>query len=412
MQNVILGTASGYPLTVLDRFCGTARRAGHKGRILLWTDEATMAHAAKLRRSHDVELRVCPTHPYHVQTARYLAYEDFLNEAHAELDRVLLCDVRDVVFRSDPFAHPHALLHPLCAFLEDTTIGDSIFNKAWVQQAFGDAAFLAIAHEPVSCSGTTLGTVDAMRLYLAAMNAYAKALHGKGQPITVGLDQGIHNVILHRDRLLASERVLSSNQDGLVFTMGYARHERGANGWPQPIGGTPACIAHQFDRMNCADVKQFGTTLGCDVSDLVTKRTPIREGTRLQAWVSIEDGAGVPLARLTETASATLVAQRKELGDSVVDALSRHHLGDTILLDLPELPPAMRRLGGDVLIPRSAFTNSTQPSIGSLLALRDQAFAVRRLVVTSVNAGEVHAQPDLAPRKSGFRLTLKVASAT
>lgn len=412
MQNVILGTASGYPLTVLDRFCGTARRAGHKGRIVLWTDEATMAHAAQLRRRHDVELLACPAYPYHVQTARYLAYEEFLSQSPTELDRVLLCDVRDVVFRTDPFAHPQALLHPFCAFLEETTIGDSIFNKAWVQQAFGDAAFLAIAHEPVSCSGTTLGTVDAMQLYLAKLNAIAKGLHAKGQPITVGLDQGIHNVLLHRDRFLESERVLSRNQDGLVFTMGYARHERGAKGWPQPVGGAPACMIHQFDRMNCADVKQFGATLGCDVSDLVTRRALIQEGTRLQAWLSIEDGAGVPLARLTETASATLVAQRQDLGDRIVDALSRHHVGDTILLDLPELPPAIRRLGGDVLIPRSAFTNSTQPTVGSLLALRDQAFAVRRLVVTGVDASEVHAQPDLAPRKNGFRLTMKVATAT
>jgi hypothetical protein len=269
-----------------------------------------------------------------------------------------------------------------------------------------------MAHEPVSCSGTTLGTADAMRHYLAQLNAIAKGLHAKGQPITVGLDQGIHNVLLHRDRFLESERVLSSNQDGLVFTMGYARHERGTGGWPQPIGGAPACITHQFDRMNYADVKQFGTALRCDVSDLVMRRAPITEGARLQAWLAIEDGAGVTLARLTETASATLVAQRQDLGDQVIDALNRHHLGDTIQLELTELPPAIRRLGGDVLIPRSAFTKSNQPTIGSFLALRDQAFAMRRLVVTGVDASEVHAQPDLAPRKNGFRLTLKVANAT
>ena len=412
MQNVILGTASGYPLTVLERFCATARRAGHKGRIVLWTDEATLTHAAMLRRNHDVELRTCPAYPYHVQTARYLAYEEFLSQASTGVDRVLLSDVRDVVFRDDPFSHPQALLHSFCAFLEDTTIGDSIFNKAWIQQAFGDAAFLSMAHEPVSCSGTTLGTADAMRHYLAQLNAIAKGLHAKGQPITVGLDQGIHNVLLHRDRFLESERVLSSNQDGLVFTMGYARHERGTGGWPQPIGGAPACITHQFDRMNYADVKQFGTALRCDVSDLVMRRAPITEGARLQAWLAIEDGAGVTLARLTETASATLVAQRQDLGDQVIDALNRHHLGDTIQLELTELPPAIRRLGGDVLIPRSAFTKSNQPTIGSFLALRDQAFAMRRLVVTGVDASEVHAQPDLAPRKNGFRLTLKVANAT
>ena len=300
----------------------------------------------------------------------------------------------------------------LCAFLEDTTIGDSIFNKTWVQQAFGDAAFLAIAHEPVSCSGTTLGTADAMRVYLGRLNSIAKTLHAKGQPITVGLDQGIHNVLLHRDRLLESERVLSSNRDGLVFTMGYSQHELGASGWPQPVGGTPACITHQFDRMNCADVRAFGAKLGCDVRDLLTRRAPIREGDRLQAWLSIEDGAGVPLARLSETASATLAAQRTDLGDFVVDALRSHHLGDTISLSLHELPPAIATLGGDVRIPRSAFPNSTLPSVGSRLALRDQAFAMRRLVVTGIDAGEVCAAPDLAPRKNGFRLTMKVATAT
>jgi hypothetical protein len=183
---------------------------------------------------------------YHLeglQALRYGHYLRYLRERAPVADLVMISDLRDVVFQRDPFADP---VDGLELYLEDGSvrIGHDFFNTRWIANLYGSDEVEALRDRPVSCSGTVVGTRDAMLAYLEAMTSEI-ARHA-GLPLGCH-DQAIHNVLFHRGRLPEPRAV--ANATGRILTMGMmSGYRTGADGSVLNDDGSVPAVLHQWDR--------------------------------------------------------------------------------------------------------------------------------------------------------------------
>ena len=113
----------------------------------------------------------------------------------------MLIDFRDSYFVSDPFdtssrvenAVKNNDMHLFAEHNPSVTIETSAFNKRWIQGCYSEQHLKAYGHESVICSGSTIGSGDALVSYLTAMvfQFDATACTMKGA------DQGFHNYLLN-----------------------------------------------------------------------------------------------------------------------------------------------------------------------------------------------------------------------
>ena len=191
-----------------------------------------------------------------LQALRYAHYYEILQRT-PDTDQVLLTDVRDVLFQSDPFTPPAQQLE---VFLEEPglTIGSEPFNRRWIHNLYGADELAAIGGLTASCSGTVAGPRDAVLNYLKEMS---EAIMTRRRPLG-SHDQGVHNHLLRHDRFPHARIV--PNGYGRVLTMGGMRQvRRDAEGRALNHDGTVPAVIHQYDR-HPTIAGQLVTLLGSD----------------------------------------------------------------------------------------------------------------------------------------------------
>jgi hypothetical protein len=179
--------------------------------------------------------------------ARYACFAAHL-AGRADAARVLLADVRDVVFQRDPFGV--ATDDALHLFLEHAAkpIGGCIWTSSWIRYRYGDAALPPLAGRPVVCSGVALGPAARVRDYLALVAAELPPTL-RATNYMAGYDQGVVNVLAHGDRIPGLR--LHAYHDTPVLHLG--------NTPPDGVGcdergevvneaGAPVALVHQHDR--------------------------------------------------------------------------------------------------------------------------------------------------------------------
>ena len=89
----------------------------------------------------------------------------------------------------------------------DVKMDGEKWNRRYIKYCFGNESIPLYHDLHVSCSGTSLGTYKAMYYYLEIMN---EILIKQGQIFYDCLrkpgDQGLHNIILHKDMLMEKDR--------------------------------------------------------------------------------------------------------------------------------------------------------------------------------------------------------------
>ena len=246
-NTLILGLAAGYHYGNVRPFLVSLERAGYAGETVLFVSDTTR----DLDTMRDHGATVIPLARPDALSAvpynglRYFLYRDFLTDAGRTYDRILLTDVRDVLFQHDPFDFPWS--DGLNATLEDrhVTVGSCPFNAHWVREHLGRDALAAIRDKPVSCSGTTVADHASMLDYLGKMT-------GLLDPPTTGermagYDQGAHNLLVHTGRL---GHVTLHDNSGPVLTLAQTRGEPRADAKGRVLNeaGVPAHMVHQYDR--------------------------------------------------------------------------------------------------------------------------------------------------------------------
>lgn len=178
----------------------------------------------------------------HPANLRFLAWHSWL-ESERNIDRVMLSDVRDVIFQDDPFngIDPNALT--VAAEEAHITFGADVTNTTWIKQCYGDAMARELEGQQVFCSGTTFGGLEVMRNYLSQLRPELERHRG---PV-FGRDQAGHNVLVRR---MPEESVrIVRNRHGHVLTMGrMSTYSRDENWTVLNDDGSVPAVVHQYDR--------------------------------------------------------------------------------------------------------------------------------------------------------------------
>ena len=172
-SQLVLGLAAGYHYGDVRPFLISLERAGYRGKLVLFVSETTR----DLDRINQHNVTVIPLDravglediPYNA--LRYFLYLDYLKSSDHCFERILITDVRDVIFQLSPFDYPWP--DGINCTLEDEhmTIGKCPHNSHWIRSHLGETALAEIKDNPISCSGTTIADHDSMLIYLKTLTA-------------------------------------------------------------------------------------------------------------------------------------------------------------------------------------------------------------------------------------------------
>ena len=166
------------------------------------------------------------------------------NGAGGRWAKVLMADVRDAMFQSDPFAIVTSPGFYAFHGIESRTIGECGWNGGWIRDCFGAQMLQKVSRKTIICSGVSVGTYAEVKAYLSQMSAimseqrFAKCERN-------GVDQGVHNVLVHEQRIPGLKVFPQSS--GLVQNL--AAHKGVVRGGRVLApSGALAAVVHQYDR--------------------------------------------------------------------------------------------------------------------------------------------------------------------
>lgn len=243
--NLILGLAAGYHYGDMRPFLASLEESGFRGACVLFVSPTT--RDLDRMAAHGVTILPMPTasRTLPANARRYFLYREYLLGSAIRYRRILLTDVRDVIFQTDPFDADWA--DGLNCVLEDprATIGQCPHNSRWVRQHQGENTLAQVADKPVSCSGTVVADSDAMLGYLDAMTRRLVPFT-PGERMA-GYDQGVHNVLVHTGVL---PNLTLHDNDGPILTLAATEGEPAvdAQGFVRNARGHIPVMVHQYDR--------------------------------------------------------------------------------------------------------------------------------------------------------------------
>lgn len=189
----IFGMITNYGFDYIHRFLSTWLKNAAKSTELIIFCDAISANSLEDKRGQfgyklirmDNYLRL----PFHPLSVRFLAFRDFLSIYRQNFEKVLLCDLRDLIFQAEFFD----LVPPDKGVfsLEENIIGNEPINDNWLKDLYGTDVWNEIKGNPIACCGTTCGGTSAIISYLNYMCHFI-INHSTDER---NFDQGIHNYI-------------------------------------------------------------------------------------------------------------------------------------------------------------------------------------------------------------------------
>lgn len=254
-MNLVLGAIKNLEFDELKPFLHSLFQTGFDGKVAFYVGQASQPTCKAL---NDMGVEILTVGEYNTLTAspinalRYFVYEQYLAGLAEVPERILLADVRDVVFQRNPFEID--LGGGLCCFLENENmrLGTCVANSGWLACAYGKEVLERLGRHKISCSGTTIGTGTAVRSYLAAMTTGLRAIDERTPNIVhviAAIDQCVHNYLLYTDALPGT--VLYSNETGPIATLNYVKSEDfrfDGSGLLLNHNDVPYHVVHQYDR--------------------------------------------------------------------------------------------------------------------------------------------------------------------
>lgn len=291
---LILGTATGYKPEQVSAFVDSLKQTGFKGAVRLLVERENLALQGYLasngigiilldstpwwapswfaaRRFNGGRMRLvqkaaarfaCLVPPpllslygvhlgdgcNHIVNWRFFHYLHFLQANRRLFSQVLLTDVRDVVFQTDPFEGVPARCLWFFQEYSALTLGSEPSNRFWVETAYGSEGLQRIQQNGILCAATMMGGTGSMIEYLRRLTAELirlTTIAGGG----FGSDQAAHNWLYWSG--LFPEAEVKENFLGPVATLALEPLERlkfDGRGRLLNHDGRPAPMLHQYDR--------------------------------------------------------------------------------------------------------------------------------------------------------------------
>ena len=242
-RRLVLSFCTKYSLTQVEAFIASLRRSVPDADLCFFA--ANMAEDF-LQYAAANGIVVLDAAPYlapglHPLNARFFMFRDLLDANRGRYEQVMISDARDVIFQADPFAMSSA--SAVTFAIEEITFANENLNARWISERYGANVLARIRRRPVACAGTTLGPMDGIRQYLAAMCA---EIGQEGYDRSVNYDQASHNYIAW---VLQPDWFMADLDDHIVSTVGCTSAERItiASGTIL-VGDYLPPVIHQWDR--------------------------------------------------------------------------------------------------------------------------------------------------------------------
>jgi len=179
---------------------------------------------------------------HHPHFARWVAYERFL-KANPHYERILLTDVRDVLFQGRFFDGGDDIVE---LYEQDEYYGADSCDNGWYRDAWGDAALERAAGSPAVCIGTILGSyVQTTQLIRDFIDFYSR------YPFR-GVEQAIFNRLLIDGQPKFTYRI-NRNVDGAVATLANQKafaFVSVSDKITRKTDGSTIPIVHMYDRFD------------------------------------------------------------------------------------------------------------------------------------------------------------------
>lgn len=210
-SDLILGTAWNYQPKDILPFVESWKKYCKPSRLILVVNPDLPPETMQFLNDYGIEAKVFTAGHYIADSigfTRYLKYLDILCENMYVCDGILLTDVRDVVFQSNPFnSKTRKGLH---VFYEDESvlIGEQEFNRNNMLLSYGQSTLNELHESRVICSGTTLGDWDSITNYIVALinqRRLSTIQDHYNLGISVpGIDQALHQYLIYKNIIQAT----------------------------------------------------------------------------------------------------------------------------------------------------------------------------------------------------------------
>lgn len=176
-DNLVLGAAFNYGPDQIRPFVHSLRRS-YAGRIALLVSQVTPELDAFFQHYGVEPVVVAEQIDFRwINVNRFRMYHEYLSRTPC--DRVLLCDVRDLVFQADPFtARPTASL-VFCS--EPELIGNCAINAKWYGDLLGAQELDKVRGKNILCGGTIYGNRQSILNFIAIFWSEFTKLIGQGR---------------------------------------------------------------------------------------------------------------------------------------------------------------------------------------------------------------------------------------
>lgn len=260
MRNLILGIIDNYRFSDIDPFLLSLKKAMATEHVCLYAGPNINRLTVKKIRARGVEVIsygkqfpfVSTPHPdnvkslpqpIHIYNFRHFLYYDYLLKHGSKFEKVLITDVKDVVFQNNPFNV--TIEEKIYVAVENISIlieGCKCTSK-WIRKGYGDEIVEVMKKKEVICAGTTLAPVTLMKRYLLRLIQEFSVV----KEVYRCADQAMHNVLLHQNKIGPVFKCY--NFKGPILTVG-TEPSYFLNKQRQLIDekGVIIPIVHQYDR--------------------------------------------------------------------------------------------------------------------------------------------------------------------
>ena len=251
----VLTYLSGYVYEVYERFVGSLIDTGFTGNIYIvikdTTNDKSNIQLLKNKYNNIFEIMDVYRQNTHINCHRFFVFHNFLTKNKLSCEYILLCDSRDVLFQKNIENYEYDKDIDLFGFYESMKFYEELnYNVPWIKM------LEPLVNEPICeklwnsyiiCCGTTIGTCSAIQKYVSQMcNILMR------HNIKHNLDQGIHNYMIHLNKLDNIKIKCLSNSDNLVHTVGCDLHNHKINEEKKIVNNNNemSYIVHQYDRFS------------------------------------------------------------------------------------------------------------------------------------------------------------------
>ena len=246
MSQLILGAAYNYSTELLKPFIYSLRRYYQDNCVLI--THPLSEEELDFYSKHNIftcEVEEVFSNPKDIQVDRYEIYKSVLEDNFAEVDQVLISDIRDVMFQDDPFKLFNGSKQEF--FMEPCLFKNCTANAPWIRSVYNNPGLDLVKDEYIICSGTTMGTRVGILEYIDTMITEINRIRATGRPLYPGEDQPIHNYLIYSG--MFKEHKKSHNGIGSVTTM-HHQHQLllDRKGRLLNADGSLTPIIHQWDR--------------------------------------------------------------------------------------------------------------------------------------------------------------------